>query len=67
MKIPSATSTTKDCANGSDPPPVSCCTAITLLAVLVVDLASVVVCLTVLASRVDIIASCVVSNKPLAS
>ena len=44
-----------------------CLTAITLLAVLVKLLLPVVAVLCVLASLVDMIASCVVSNKPFAS
>ena len=74
IKMPSSSSTINDCANGSPrlPPPLSlslcgCLTAITLLDVLVCVLLPVVLVLTVLASLLEIIASCVVSNKPFAS
>jgi len=77
IKIPSSSSTINDCANGSPPPPPSppppspplsgCLIAITLFDVLVRVLLPVVLVLTVLASLLEIIASCVVSNKPFAS
>ena len=72
---PSVSSIINDCANGSPcppprpPPPLlfwGCLTATTLLAVLVVVWEDVTDVLCIDASLVATIASCVVSNKPLA-